>query len=167
MQRLQSPLLPRNLDAFVFAGRFPLLPRVAGVEKAHQEDFATTGWSEPRDRRKLTSLTSLASKVRIHTWTRSVPQRGSVGSYVSLSNLLGISYVRELTRRYRVTVLTVSNNDFRLLRQSLANAYVDTWESIRRGDSAHEPGATSPSPTAPESHLQSVYTTALRILSAQ
>jgi len=23
---------------------------------------------------------SLASKVRIHTWTRSVPQRGSVGS---------------------------------------------------------------------------------------
>src|SRR6185503_19950078 len=52
-----------------------------------------------------------ASKVRIHTWRRSVPQRGSVGS---ADTELHTGLMRTATQRYRVTVLTVSNNDFRL-----------------------------------------------------
>ena len=34
-------------------------------------------------------------KVESHCWIRSVPERGSVGSYVSLSILLRISYVQD------------------------------------------------------------------------
>src|SRR6185503_8448159 len=70
-----------------------------------------------------------ASKVRIHTWRRSVPQRGSVGS---ADTELHTGLMRTATRRYRVTVLTVSNNDFRL--SSLPDRYrhaskvrIHTW----------------------------------------
>ena len=71
-------------------------------------------------------LYSLASKVRIHTWRRSVPQRGSVGS---ADTKLHTGLMRTATRRYRVTVLTVSNNDFRL--SSLTGRYVSCTDCVQ------------------------------------
>ena len=63
---------------------------------------------------------SLASKVIDLAWTQSVPPAVAGGSVIRIQKSLAISHVRSAPHPLPQVVLTVSNSDIRLSRQSHA-----------------------------------------------